>query len=519
MIFRSPYTDIEIPEVSLTTLALRHAARLATKPALIDGASGRSLTYAQLAGAVRLVAASLNRRGFSKGDVFAIFSPNAPEYAVAMHAVSLLGGVTAPIYPLLTPRELSAQLKEAGAKYLLTVPQLMETARAAARSTNVSEIFVFGETEGATAFASLLDGDAQTPTIEIEPREDLFALPFSSGTTGLPKCVMLTHYNLAASLCQMDMANVVDEDDRIICVVPCAHLYGLHVVMNLGLFKGATIVTLPRFELEQFLQVLQDYRITRAPLVPSIVYALAYHPSVDNYDLSALRQIHSGGAPLAASVAQACAARLNCRMRYGYGQTEVSPLSHMSGALESADKAASVGCCLPNTECKVMDAETGAELGPRQQGELWTRGPQVMKGYLNKPEATAATVDAEGWLHTGDIGYADEDGHFFIVDRAKELIKYKGLQVAPAELEAILLSHPSIADAAVIPVADEEAGEIPKAFVVLKAETSDEEIMSYVAARVAPHKKIRRVERIEKIPRSPAGKILRRLLIEREKES
>jgi acyl-CoA synthetase (AMP-forming)/AMP-acid ligase II len=436
-----------------------------------------------------------------------------------MHAVSLLGGVTAPIYPLLTPRELSGQLKEASAAYLLTVPQLMATALTAARETNVSELFVFGEAEGATAFASLLKSDGQVPAVEIAPREDLFALPFSSGTTGLPKCVMLTHYNLAANLCQMDTVSAIDESDRVICVVPCAHLYGMHVVMNLSLSKGATIVTLPRFELEQFLQVLQDYRITRAPLVPSIVYAMAYHPSVDDYDLSELKRVHSGGAPLAASVAQACAARLNCHMRYGYGQTEVSPLSHMSAEEEGRDKAGSVGYCLPNTECQVMDATTGASLGPHEQGELWTRGPQVMKGYLNRPEATAATIDAEGWLHTGDIGYADEDGHFFIVDRLKELIKFKGLQVAPAELEAVLLSHPSIADAAVVPCADEEAGEIPKAFVVLKAETSDEEIMKYVAERVAPHKKIRRVERIEQIPRSPAGKILRRLLIERDRES
>ena len=519
MIFRSPCPDVEIPEVSLTSLVLRHAQRLADKPALIDAASGRALTYAELAGAVRRAAASLARRGFLKSDVFAIFSPNAPEYAVAMHAVSLLGGVIAPIYPLLTPRELSGQLKEADAVCLLTIPQLMKTAQAAARETNVREIFVFGEAEGATAFASLLKGDGQAPAVEINPREDLFALPFSSGTTGLPKCVMLTHYNLAANLCQMDAVSTIDEDDRVVCVVPCAHLYGMHVVMNLGLSKGATIVTLPRFELEQFLQVLQDYRITRAPLVPSIVYAMAYHPSIDNYDLSELRQIHSGGAPLAASVAQACVARLNCQMRYGYGQTEVSPLSHMTGAHESANTAASVGCCLPNTECKVMDAATGRELGPREQGELWTRGPQVMKGYLNRPEATAATIDLEGWLHTGDIGYADEDGRFFIVDRLKELIKFKGLQVAPAELEALLLSHSSIADAAVVPFPDEEAGEIPKAFVVLKAEASDEEIMSYIAERVAPHKKIRRVERIAQIPRSPAGKILRRLLIEREKEA
>ena len=519
MIFRSPYPDIQIPEVSLSSLVLQHSVRLADKPALIDGSSGRIVTYAQLAQSVRLVAASLARRGLAKGDVFAIFSPNLPEYAVAMHAVGTLGGVTVPIYPLLTARELAGQLNESNARYLLTVPQLMTTVLSAVEGTNVREIFVFGaaNNEAATPFASLLRSDGEFPAIQIEPRRDLFALPFSSGTTGLPKCVMLTHYNMAANLCQMDTVSAIGESDRVICVVPCAHLFGMHVIMNLSLSKGATVVTLPRFELEQFLQVLQDYRITRAPLVPSIVHALAFHPSVDNYDLSHLKRVYSGGAPLAASVARACAKRLNCHMRYGYGQTEVSPLSHMSVEEEGEVDAGSVGYCLPNTLCKVMDTATGVELGPNEPGEVWTRGPQVMKGYLNQPEATASTIDADGWLHTGDIGYADTDGHFYIVDRLKELIKFKGLQVAPAELEALLLSHPAIADAAVIPIPDEEAGEIPKAFVVLKTEVSDEEIMSYVAERVAPHKKIRRIEKIEQVPRSPAGKILRRLLVERDK--
>jgi acyl-CoA synthetase (AMP-forming)/AMP-acid ligase II len=329
---------------------------------------------------------------------------------------------------------------------------------------------------------------------------------------------MLTHYNLVANLCQMETVGCVEEQDKVVCVVPCAHLFGLHVVMNLGLAKGATIVTMPRFELAQFLRLVQDYRITRAPLVPAIVQALARYPLADNYDLSELKRVHSGGAPLAASVARACTERFGWYLRYGYGQTEVSPLSHMSAEEDTEHEEGAVGYCLPNTECKVMDILTGAELGPLEQGELWTRGPQVMKGYLNQPQSTAEAIDAEGWLHTGDIGYADDAGHFYIVDRLKELIKYKGLQVAPAELEALLLSHPAIADAAVIPCADEEAGEIPKAFIVIKGEATDEEIMSYIAELVAPHKKIRRLERVEQIPRSPAGKILRRLLIERDRE-
>jgi len=276
-------------------------------------------------------------------------------------------------------------------------------------------------------------------------------------------------------------------------------------------------VTIPRFDLEQFLQVMQDYGVALAHLVPPIVLALAKHPIVDRYDLSKLKMIISAAAPLGEDVARACAERLGCPVLQGYGLTETSPATHVSPEVPEKIKPAAVGPCVPNTESKVVDISTGAELGPDQNGEIWVRGPQVMKGYLNNPEATAATIDAEGWLHTGDIGYADEDGYFYIVDRVKELIKYKGFQVAPAELEALLLSHPAIADAAVIPSPDEEAGEIPKAFVVLRGEVTADEIMAFVAERVAPHKKIRRVEFVEQIPKSAAGKILRRVLVERER--
>jgi acyl-CoA synthetase (AMP-forming)/AMP-acid ligase II len=275
-----------------------------------------------------------------------------------------------------------------------------------------------------------------------------------------------------------------------------------------------------RFDLERVLKAMQDYGVTYAHLVPPIILALTKQKVVDDYDLSKLHTIFSGAAPLGETITQACVERLGCQIRQGYGMTETSPVIHMSPADHTQIKHGAVGQCLPNTECKIVNMETGAALGHHQEGEICMRGPQMMKGYLNKPDATAATIDAEGWLHTGDIGYADEDGHFFIVDRAKELIKYKGFQVAPAELEAILLAHPSIADAAVIPVADEEAGEIPKAFIVMKpaATADDKEIMKYVAERVAPYKKIRLIERIEQIPKSASGKILRRVLVARERE-
>jgi acyl-CoA synthetase (AMP-forming)/AMP-acid ligase II len=518
MIFRSPYSDVEIPEITLTQAVLSRAEKLADKPALIDGTTNRVLTYKDLSEMVSRVAAGLAERGFKKGDVLAIFSPNLPEYAVAFLAVAMLGGINTTINPMYTAEEIAYQLNDARAKYLLTIPQLLDKAMEASEGSNVQEIFVIGEAAGATSFASLLKSEGLVPETEINPREDIVALPYSSGTTGVAKGVMLTHYNMVANLYQLEEHDRTSERDTLLAILPFFHIYGMNVIMNTGLFKGATIVTMPRFEMEQFLNAMQAYKVTRAHLVPPIILALAKQAVVDDYDLSNLEIIMSGAAPLGGNLSAACTERLGCVIKQGYGLTETSPVTHMCSEIPEEIKCGSIGQCIPSTLCKIVDLETGVELGPCREGELWIQGPQVMKGYLNRPEATAHTIDQEGWLHTGDIGYADEEGHFFIVDRAKELIKYKGFQVAPAELEAVLLSHPMIADAAVIPLPDEEAGEVPKAFVVLKGEAVAEEIKEFVSERVAPYKKIRELEFIEQIPKSPSGKILRRVLVQRERE-
>src|SRR5207247_1188208 len=264
----------------------------------------------------------------------------------------------------------------------------------------------------------------------------------------------------------MDGLDYFHRDDTLLCVLPLFHIYGLVVVLNMGLHLGATIVMMPRFDLEQFLGLIQKYRVTLSHIVPPIVLKLARDPLIDNFDLSSLKTIFSGAAPLDAELSGECVQSIGCGIRQGYGMTETSPVTHSSPADPAKMKMGSVGTAAPNTECKLLDPATGDELGPNQEGELCVRGPQNMKGYLNNREATARTIDEDNWLHTGDIGYADEEGHFFIVDRVKELIKYKGFQVAPAELEAVLLTHPAVADAAVIPCQDDEAGEVPKAFVV-----------------------------------------------------
>ncbi|MFL5803297.1 MAG: 4-coumarate--CoA ligase family protein [Roseiflexaceae bacterium] len=521
MLFNSPYADVEIPNVPLTPFVLERMQAYGDKPALIDGPTDRTLTYRQLAGAIRLVASSLSKRGFGVGDVFAIYSPNLPEYAVAFHAVTLLGGTVTTLNPLYTVDEVTHQLNDAGAIYLLTISMFLENAKAAAARSNVKEIFTFDPVAGATPFAALLESDGVLPDIAFDPAEHLAVLPYSSGTTGLPKGVMLTHRNIVANIVQCEGITGVDQvssNDSIVGVLPFFHIYGMVVIMNISLVRGATIVTMPRFDLEQFLRLVQKHKITRVNVVPPILVGLAKHPIVDQYDTSSLVELASGAAPLSAELTQAVMDRIGCSVMQGYGLTETSPVTHYyNRSLASTDKRASVGPLIPNTEAMVVEVVSGEPVAVGQPGEVLIRGPQVMKGYLNNPEATAWTLDKDGWLHTGDIGYADEEGFFYIVDRLKELIKYKGFQVAPAELEALLLSHPAVADVAVIPSPDEEAGEVPKAFVVRKAEVTADDLMAWVAERVSPQKKIRRLEFIDAIPKSLAGKILRRTLIEQER--
>jgi acyl-CoA synthetase (AMP-forming)/AMP-acid ligase II len=518
-IIRSPYSEVTIPDISLPAFVFADAARHAAMPALIDGPSGRTITYRELVGGVRLAAGGLAARGFQRGEVFAISCPNLPEYALAFYGVLLAGGVATTVNPLYTVDELALQLDDADASYLLTVPTFADKAIQAAGRSGVREVFVLGEAAGATPFAEVLRASLPPPEVAIDPHAHLAVLPYSSGTTGLPKGVMLSHHNLVANLCQLQPVLDWSEDDVIVAVLPFFHSYGLTVLMAAALWQGATLVTMPRFDLEQFLAILQDYRVTVAAVVPPIVLALAKHPLVDRFDLSALRFVNSGAAPLDVELEEACGKRLGCAVGQGYGLTETSPVLTAHRPEEARIRHGSAGQLVPNTEAKVVNLATGEALGRNQDGELCFRGPQVMRGYLNRPQETAQMVDPDGWLHSGDIGHVDDDGYFYVVDRVKELIKYKGEQVAPAELEAVLVSHPAIADAAVVRVPDEEAGEVPKAFVVAKGELSAQEVMDYVAERVAPYKKVRVVEFVDEIPKSLSGKILRRVLMEGDRQA
>ena len=528
MLITSTCPPVAIPETTITDFVLRHAERLAAKPALVDAPSGRTLTYGTLADGIRRTATALSRRGFKKGDVFAIYSPNLPEYAIVFLGVASIGGTVTTVNPLYTAGELAKQLQDCKARLLITVPPFLDKAKEAAAQSGIEDVYVFGTAEGARPFSELLDAPPTPPRVTIHPADDVVALPYSSGTTGLPKGVMLTHKNLVANLCQcqgMENWECFGEDDRVLAALPFFHIYGMVVIMMLGLANGATIVSMPRFDFQEFLQTVQKYKLTVLPLVPPIVLGMVKSPAVEQFDLSSVRLIFSGAAPLGEDLASALSEKLGCPVTQGYGMTEASPVTHLSPTRAATPRFGSAGRVVPNTEVKLVDPASGEPIGaPRKEGELLMRGPQIMKGYLGRPEDTAASIDREGWYHTGDVGYVDEDGWFYIVDRTKELIKYKGMQVAPAELEALLLTHPAILDAAVVRRADEEAGEIPKAFVVLKPDdaskaTAPEAIMAWVAERVAPHKRIRQLEFIDQIPKSASGKILRRLLADTEKRT
>jgi 4-coumarate--CoA ligase len=509
VIHQSPLPDVEIPDVLMTELVLERVDELADKPALIDGPTGRTLTYRQLDEAVRRLAGGLVARGFAPGDTVGILAPNLPEYAIVFHGVAYAGGVVTTINPTYTDREIRHQLEDARPRYLVTVAPFLDTARAAAEGTSVEGIYLIGE--GDAPPVTELFGEPLDEPVAVELDAPV-VLPYSSGTTGLSKGVVLTHRNLVANIAQTLGPLELESDEKIIAVLPFFHIYGMQVLMNVGLVGGATIVTMPRFDLEQFLQLHQDHGITRTFVAPPIAVALAKHPIVDRYDLSSLKQVFSGAAPLSAELALETGARLECEVVQGYGMTELSPVSHLTPP--GGYKPGSVGVTAPNTELRIVDPESGESLGYDADGEVWVRGPQVMAGYLNNPEATAETIDDDGWLHTGDIGHVDTDGHLYIVDRLKELIKYKGFQVAPAELEAVLLTHPAVADAAVIGKPDDVAGEIPVAFVVLKdgQHATEEEICAFVAGHVATYKQLGGVSFIDAVPKSASGKILRRML-------
>ena len=520
MVFRGPLPDVDIPHLSVYDYLFAgiDAADL-DRIAIVDGASGAEATYRQLIGQINLVAGALAVRGIGLGDVVALHSPNVPAFAAVFHGILRSGATATTVNALYTGEEMGTQLSDSRARFLFTVSPLLAAAKDAAARAGIADdhVVVLDGAEGHPSLRDLLTENNPAPEVRFDPAEQIAVLPYSSGTTGRPKGVILTHRNLVANVAQSLPLLGADADSRVLAVLPFFHIYGMTVLLNMAFRTRARLVTMPRFDLAEFLRIIQDFQINWAFIAPPIAVALAKHPLVDQYDLSSMEVIVSGAAPFDGALGTAVADRLGCLVRQGYGMSEMSPVSHSIPVNRDDIPLGSVGITLPNIECKLIDTATGDEIempleGTSAPGELLCRGPNIMRGYLGNEEATRATIDEDGFLHTGDIATVSSEGIVSIVDRLKELIKYKGYQVAPAELEALLLTHPSIADAAVVGSHDTEGEEVPKAFVVVQSgsEISADEVMAFVAEQVAPHKKIRQVAFIDTIPKSSSGKILRK---------
>ncbi|KAI5079573.1 hypothetical protein GOP47_0005052 [Adiantum capillus-veneris] len=430
---------------------------------------------------IRSVARGLSSLGVRQHDVVLILSPNSVYFPVLFFAVISLGAVVTTVNPLCTPGEILKQIKDSKSKLVFTVPELA------------------GKVENTALPVIYID--------DCEPKSN-------------PDFNQERHLKLLSEVIKMnfDPDFHQETDLTFLCIIPMFHVFGLSIVVYGQLLRGNTLITMPKFDFTLMLESIQKYRITNLPLVPPIMIALAKQDAVLRYDLSSVIEMVSGAAPVGKETLEEVYQRLKVPdLRQGYGMTETTGI--VSVAILKTDKKnyATVGPLVSGMEAVVVDPSSGRRLPPNKQGELWVRGPNIMQSYLNNPEATALTLDGDGWLHTGDLGYIDDEGNLYIMDRLKELIKYKGLQVAPAELEALLLTHSEIVDAAVVPLPDNDAGEVPLAYVVRASGSSlsEQDVIRFVAAQVAPYKKVRGVKFIEAIPKSSAGKILRRELTQK----
>lgn len=521
IIYRSKLPDIYIPNhLPLHSYCFENISEFASRPCLINGSTGEIHSYQDVELTARKVASGLNKIGIQQGQVIMLLLQNSPEFVFAFLGSSYLGSIATTANPFYTPSEIAKQAKASNARLIITHACYVDKLKDLAQDSDVKIMCIDSPVEGCLHFSDLTQSDEnELPAVKISP-DDVVALPYSSGTTGLPKGVMLTHKGLVTSVAQQvdgDNPNLYfHQEDVVLCVLPLFHIYSLNSVLLCGLRAGAAILIMPKFDVKHLMELIPKYKVSIAPIVPPIVLAIAKYPDLDKYDLSSIRTLMSGAAPMGKELEDTLRRKLpNAKLGQGYGMTEAGPVLSMCLAFAKEPyeiKSGACGTVVRNAEMKIVDPETGSSLPRNQPGEICIRGSQIMKGYLNNPEATANTIDQDGWLHTGDVGYIDDDDEIFIVDRLKELIKYKGFQVAPAELEALLLNHPNISDAAVVPMKDDATGEIPVAFVVRSkgSQITEDDIKQYISKQVVFYKRIGKVFFQDSIPKAPSGKILRK---------
>jgi len=531
MEYRGPLPDIDIPDVTLYDLLFGGLTEAdAARVAVLDHASGVSLTVGQVKDATDAFATWLAASGVGPGDAVGVLLPNGPDYFAAFHGVVRSGAAVTPINATYTAPEIARQLTATKASTIVTHPALLAQASAGAYQAGLvaSDVIVVGDPDAAraaghTAWADVLRTHPNPPTLEIDPATHVACLPFSSGTSGLPKPVMLSHRNLVANMLQFNEVLLpLGDDVSLVAFLPYSHIYALTTNLNYGLYRRVTQYTMAGFDPTAFLTIIAVHRPAILFIVPPVAAFLAKHPAVASADLSSLKLIVSGAAPLDGPVGKALQSRLGVRVVQGYGMTELSPVTHVIPLDRTDIDLGTIGPAIPNVRFRVVDPETGTDVAVpasgevSQPGELWCAGPNAMLGYLAVPKDADAVLDADGWVHTGDLVTVDADGVVRVVDRIKELIKRRGMQIAPAELEALLCLHPAVADAAVLGVdlKGTAGDQVPHALVQLRpgAEASASELTTWVADRVAPHKRLGGVHFVEKVPRSAAGKILRRQL-------
>jgi long-chain acyl-CoA synthetase len=511
---------IQYQEVPLYSLLEEAAAKFPDLTAL-RFATVR-MTYAEVWAQAQRFAAALVELGVAKGDRVALMLPNCPQYVIAYYGTLRAGGIVAQVNPLYTPRELEYLLADSGAETIVVADVLYPVLQAADVSLKNVLVATFRGDVPLSAPAQrfeevLARTTSSPPSITIDPHADVAALQYTGGTTGVSKAAMLTHFNLVANVEQIRAWNSnggSPGSERILTVIPLFHSYGMTVCMNHGIAAGYELILLPRFDLKEVMETIKATRPTFFPGVPTMYLAVTNFPNAEDYGVSSIQYCNSGAAPLPMEVSQAFEDRFGGKIREGYGLSETSPFSH-GNPFTLPNHPGTVGMPCPDTDCEIVDVETGTRvLPPGEVGEIRIRGPQVMKGYWNRPDETAIAL-RDGWLYTGDLGTMDQDGYFSIVDRKKDMIIASGYNVYPRDVEEVLFEHPAILECCVAGIPDQYRGETVKAFIVLRAgaEVSQEELDAFCRQRLASFKVPRLYDFRDSLPKSAVGKVLRRLLI------